>query len=314
MKDTDKQTIVFAGTPDFAVPALQKLILAGHRVIGVYSQPDRPAGRGRKLIASPVKQVAAAHDIPVFQPVNFKSESDLSDLEALNPDLMVVAAYGLLLPRRVLEAPRLGCINIHASLLPRWRGAAPIQRSLLAGDGETGITIMQMDIGLDTGGMLLRKSCPIMTDDTGGKLHDRLSVLGADALMEALPGIIDQSLEPENQDEALACYAKKLDKSEARIDWSGSAQALDRQVRAFNPWPVAQCEMQGKTVRVWDSIALPDTVEAVPGAVARTSRDGIDVVTGNGLLRILSLQIPGKKATSATDFLNARSLDGVVFD
>ncbi len=304
--------IIFAGTPDFAVPPLRELIASEHRVIAVYTQPDRPSGRGRKLVSSPVKQLAEAQGIPVFQPLNFRAEEDLAALEGLDADLMVVAAYGLLLPRRALDAPRLGCVNIHASLLPRWRGAAPIQRAVLAGDAETGVTIMEMEAGLDTGPMLLKRSCPIAREDTGGTLHDRLSLLGAEALMEALPGIADGSLDAQPQADELACYAAKLDKSEARIDWGRSALELDRQVRAFNPWPVAQCDLQGKTLRVWESATLAEQSTEQPGTVVRATRAGVDVATGDGMLRIMRLQMPGKRAMSAADFVNARKLDGVL--
>jgi len=311
---TDPLNIVYAGTPDFAVPALQALIDSPHRVIAVYTQPDRPAGRGRKLTASPVKALALKYEIPVFQPLNFKQEADLAQLEALGADLMVVAAYGLILPRRVLDAPRLGCINIHASLLPRWRGAAPIQRAILAGDTESGITIMQMEAGLDTGPMYLKRSCSIHADDSGGALHDRLCGLGAEALMAALPGIADGTLQPEPQDDALANYAKKLEKAEARIDWSRPAEAIDRQVRAFNPWPVAEAMLEGAALRLWASKPLEGSHSAPPGQVIACSKEGIDVATGQGVLRILSLQLPGKRALSAAEFLNARDLTGVQLD
>ncbi|MET0118065.1 MAG: methionyl-tRNA formyltransferase [Sedimenticola sp.] len=307
-----KLKIVFAGTPDFSVPPLKALLAAGHEVVAVYTQPDRPSGRGRKLTASPVKQVALEHDVPVFQPKNFKAEEDLAILEGHQADLMVVVAYGLILPRRVLDAPRLGCINIHASLLPRWRGAAPIQRAVLAGDTETGITIMEMEEGLDTGPMLLKKQCPIPADETGGSLHDRLSEMGAEALMEALSGIADGTLQAVVQDDALANYASKLDKAEARIDWSRTAEEIDRQVRAFNPWPVAQADLDGKALRIWQSQPLEGGTGEAPGRVVASSKAGIDIATGSGMLRILTLQVPGKRAMSAADFLNANSLDGVV--
>jgi methionyl-tRNA formyltransferase len=304
--------IIFAGTPEFSVPPLAALLESEHKVTAVYTQPDRPAGRGRKLTASPVKELALEQSIPVYQPKNFRDESDLTQLEALNADLMVVVAYGLLLPQRVLDAPRLGCINIHASLLPRWRGAAPIQRSILAGDEETGITIMQMEAGLDTGPMLLKKSCPIGSKTTGGSLHDSLSPLGAEALLEALPGIADGTIKPETQNDDLATYASKLAKSEADIDWTRSAYELSRQVRAFNPWPIAQTELNNKVLRIWDALNLEGGDGEAPGKVLSSGKEGIDVATGNGVLRITKLQMPGKRAMDAVDFLNAHSLDGVI--
>ncbi len=305
--------IIFAGTPDFSVLSLAALIDSPYRVVAAYTQPDRPAGRGRKLAVGPVKQLAMGHGIPVYQPKNFKGEEELAALEALQADLMVVVAYGLILPQRVLDAPRLGCINIHASLLPRWRGAAPIQRAILAGDRETGITIMEMEAGLDTGPMLLKRVCPIDGDILGGALHDRLSQLGADALMEALPGIGDGTLSPEPQDDALANYAAKLEKSEARIDWTRSAEELDRQVRGFNPWPVAQTGFAGVVLRIWEATPIPGDPGVAPGTVLACSREGVDVATGAGILRIRTLQTPGKRTMSAVDFLNAHALDGVVF-
>jgi methionyl-tRNA formyltransferase len=309
---SESQRIIFAGTPEFSVPPLHALLGSQHQVVAVYTQPDRPSGRGRKLTFSPVKQVAQEHGVPVYQPKNFKQEADLAQLESLAADLMVVVAYGLILPRRVLDAPRLGCINIHASLLPRWRGAAPIHRAIQAGDQETGITIMEMEEGLDSGPMLLQKSCRIGSEDSGGSLHDRLSQLGAEALMEALPGIIDGSREAEVQDDTLANYASKLEKSEALLDWSRSAVELDRQVRAFNPWPVAQTKLQETTLRIWESTPLPADGDALPGTVVTAGKQGIDVVTGDGVLRIHLLQLPGKRAMSAADFLNAHKVRGVV--
>ncbi len=305
--------VVFAGTPEFSVPPLQALLDAGHELAAVYTQPDRPAGRGRKLTPSPVKRLALERGLAVFQPTNFRAESDLATLEALQADLMVVVAYGLLLPARILAAPRLGCVNIHASLLPRWRGAAPIQRALLAGDTETGVTIMEMDEGLDTGPMLYRLRCPIGPGETGGELHDRLSELGARALMEALPGIADRSLTPVQQDAAGACYARKLDKAEAEIDWARPALEIERQVRAFNPWPVAQTGYAGKVLRIWEARALPGAPDDSPGQVLNGGRAGIEVATGDGRLLIRRLQLPGKKALAAGDFLNAHDLEGAAF-
>ncbi len=306
--------IVFAGTPEFSVPALRALLASRHRVLGVYTQPDRPAGRGRNLLASPIKQLAQAHDLPVYQPVSLRGETEIAQLQGLAPDLMVVVAYGLLLPQRVLDVPRLGCINIHASLLPRWRGAAPIQRALLAGDTRTGVTIMRMEASLDTGPMLLIRDCLIAAEDTGGDLHDRLSLLGAEALMAALPGIADGSVQPRAQDDAEATYATKLTKEEAQMDWGRSARELELQVRAFNPWPVAHTLWQGTTLRIWRARHLPGAAgEGTPGRVVAASREGIDVAAGRGVLRILELQLPGKRAMGAQDFVNAHSVTGALF-
>ena len=306
--------IVFAGTPEFSLPPLQALLQSEHQITAVYTQPDRPAGRGRRLMPSPVKQLALTNELQVFQPLNFKREEDLLQLESLSADLMVVVAYGLILPARVLRAPRLGCINIHASLLPRWRGAAPIQRAIQAGDRQTGVTIMRMDAGLDTGRMLLVKTCPISDRDTAASVHDRLAVLGAEALLEALPGVADGSLAAQMQDESGACYAQKLDKAEALIDWTRPAIEIDRLVRAFIPWPVAQTELDGKPLRIWRCSVQPGIGGAAqPGCVVAADQRGIDVVTGNAVLRIHELQPPGKRVMSAAEFLNARSLLGVCF-
>lgn len=305
--------IVFAGTPEFSVPPLRALLDSAHEVVAVYSQPDRPAGRGRRLTASPVKEVAMEAGVPVYQPVNFRSEGDLAALRGLDADLMVVVAYGLLLPVPVLDAPRLGCINIHASILPRWRGAAPIQRAIQAGDQETGVTIMRMEEGLDTGPVFLIKRLRVGPEETGGSLHGRLSHLGAEALMEALPGIALGTLQPVPQNDEDSSYARKLDKKEAGIDWLRPAPEIARQVRAFNPWPVAHAGYENANLRIWEAKAIDGTA-GEPGTVMAASRDGIDVSTGEGLLRISKLQMPGKRAMSAADFINANQIQGTVLD
>lgn len=306
--------IIYAGTPDFSVAALRALINSEHEVIAVYTQPDRPAGRGRGMAISAVKEETLLHDIPVYQPGSLKDESAQQQLKALNADLMVVTAYGLLLPPEVLKMPALGCINIHASLLPRWRGAAPIQRAILAGDNKTGITIMQMDAGLDTGDVLAVAECEIAIDDTGASLHDKLMLLGAQTLVSALPAIADQSQAGIKQEDAGACYASKLNKAEAQINWSQSAEEIQRAIRAYNSWPVAYCvydkNNKASKLRLWQAEVLEPTSisEAAPGKVVAESAQGIDVVTGEGILRITELQAEGKRKMSVADFLNANSL------
>ncbi|WP_417225767.1 methionyl-tRNA formyltransferase [Amphritea sp.] len=307
MSDTAKPLrILFAGTPDFAASSLQALLDAGHNVIGVYTQPDRPAGRGRKLTPSPVKKVALENNLPVYQPLNFKQEDDRQQLASLQADLMVVVAYGLLLPKAVLEAPSLGCINVHASLLPRWRGAAPIHRALLAGDQETGVTIMQMDEGLDTGAMLLKRTCPIHSTDTSGELHDRLANIGAQALLESLPSIADRTIEHEVQDNSLACYAHKLEKAEGLIDWQKPASEIARQVKGLSPWPVAFTTLNGETLRVWYAETSEATSDAPPGTVVGCDKKAIMVACGNGIVRLLKIQLPGSKAMDTSAVLNSK--------
>ena len=303
--------IIFAGTPEFAATALTALIKTDHEIVAVYTQPDRPAGRGRKLTPSAVKQTAMDAGIPVFQPVTLKEVEDQKVLADLNADLMIVAAYGLILPEAVLDVPKLGCVNIHASLLPRWRGAAPIHRAILAGDTETGITIMQMDIGLDTGDMMLKKTCLIKKDDTSASLHDRLALMGGEAIVEALDGIEAKSIQVLKQDEALANYAHKLKKEESKIDWTQSAKQIDSQIRAFNPWPVAQCNFDGKVLRFWMSTVLEIETKADPGVIIAATKQGIDVATDDGVLRVTCLQLPGKKAMDAASFINSHDVIGI---
>lgn len=307
-----KLKVIFAGTPEFAAEALKAIIASQHEVIAVYTQPDRPAGRGRKLTPSAVKQVALEANIPVYQPQTLKDEEAQRQLAALNADVMVVAAYGLLLPKAVLDAPQLGCLNIHASLLPRWRGAAPIQRAIIEGDAETGVTIMQMDVGLDTGDMLFKVKCPISNEDNAQTLHDKLADIGASAIVNALDRLVLGAISGEKQDDSQANYARKLDKAEANIDWSQSAVQIDRQVRAFNPWPVAQTQYDDKVMRIWQTQALSDRSEAKPGSIVGASKQGLDVATGGGVLRIKMLQMPGKKPMDAASFLNAHDVSGAV--
>ena len=302
----DALNIVFAGTPDFAAGHLQALIDSRHNVVGVYSQPDRPAGRGKKLQPSPVKKLALEHDIPVFQPLNFKQEGSIEELEALNADIMIVVAYGLLLPLAVLEAPKMGCLNVHASILPRWRGAAPIQRAIQAGDRETGITIMQMDVGLDTGDMLSKTTFDIQADETGGSLHDRLLAKGPKALLQTLTLLQAGEAEAEKQDDTLANYAHKLSKEEALINWSLPAKQIELNVRAFNPFPCAYTLLGDQRIKVWQAIALEEPTTLLPGTIARVSTEGVDIATSTGLVRLLNVQLAGKKAMAIADIVNGQ--------
>jgi len=302
---------VFAGTPEFALPCLDACLRAPADVVAVYTQPDRPAGRGRKLFASPIKQRAIEAGIPVEQPLTLKNAAAQARLAELAPDLMIVVAYGLILPRRVLALPRLGCWNVHASLLPRWRGAAPIQRAILAGDTQTGVDLMQMEAGLDTGPILLERRTPITAGETGGSLHDTLAGLGAEVLSEGLERIArGETLPAQAQPDAGATYAHKIDKAEARLDWNEPAAALARKVRAFNPWPVAEAELHGERLRIWSAEALAEPTLAQPGTILDSSRDALDVATGDGVLRIREVQREGGRRVSVRDWQNARREHG----
>jgi methionyl-tRNA formyltransferase len=299
--------LVFAGTPEFAVPCLEACRASGAEVVAVYTQPDRPAGRGRKLAPSPVKQAALTAGITVEQPESLKSAAVQQALAAYRPDLLVVVAYGLILPRKVLAIPRLGCWNVHASLLPRWRGAAPIQRAILAGDTESGVDLMQMEAGLDTGPVMLQRHTPINRDDTGGSLHDRLSALGAEVVAEGLRRTLaGETLVAAPQPEVGVSYAHKLDKAEAKLDFSRTATELERQVRAFDPWPVAEGVIAGEPLRIWAAQAIALDHHGVPGSVLAAGRDGIDLACGDGALRVTALQRAGGRRIGAIDYLNAR--------
>lgn len=302
---SDALNIIFAGTPDFAARHLDALLSSQHNIVGVFTQPDRPSGRGKKLTPSPVKQLALAHDLPVFQPGSLRPEDNQQLVAGLNADVMVVVAYGLILPATVLQMPRLGCINVHGSLLPKWRGAAPIQRSLWAGDEETGITIMQMDEGLDTGDMLNKVSCQIEPHDTSATLYDKLADMGPQGLLETLELLSSGHLRPEKQNEALATYAAKLSKEEAKLDWTLSAEQLERCIRAFNPWPVSYFIMDDQPVKVWKASVLPH-VNKAPGQIVQADKSGIRIATAQGVLNILELQPAGKKVMTAQDLLNSR--------
>jgi methionyl-tRNA formyltransferase len=301
--------LVFAGTPEFAVPALKALLDAGHSMLAVYTQPDRPTGRGRKLGMSAVKAFALERGLRVHQPPTLKSESEAETLRALKPDALIVIAYGLILPRSILTIPNYGCINVHASLLPRWRGAAPIQRAIEAGDPNTGVTIMQMDAGLDTGGLLAMAQTPIGVDDTAATLHDRLAELGGRLLVDTLAQLMHGAIIPRAQDDAHATYAAKLNKEEARLDWNADALVLARRIRAFNPWPVAHTALNGQTLRLWHAQAEHGTApEQPPGTVLTAAADGVRVQCATGVLRITRLQLEGGKVLDARAFLNGRPL------
>ena len=305
---TQPLRIVFAGTPEFAAEHLKALLHSPYQVVAVYTQPDRPAGRGQKLMPSPVKQLALQHEMAVYQPQTLRDPAAQAELAALKPDLLVVVAYGLILPQVVLDIPRLGCINSHASLLPRWRGAAPIQRAIQAGDAESGVTVMQMEAGLDTGPMLLKVSTPISADDTGGSLHDRLAELGPPAVLQAIDGLAAGSLRGEVQDDSLATYAHKLNKDEALLDWSRPAVELERLIRAFNPWPICHSSLNGAPLKVLAAQLVTEqgAGRGAPGEILAASKDGLTVACADGALRLTRLQLPGGKALNFADLFNSR--------
>ena len=307
--------LIFAGTPEFAAVSLRAIASSRHQLAAVLTQPDRPAGRGRKLMPSPVKQLTLELGKPILQPVRLRDADVLEALRELAPDVIVVVAYGLILPSAVLDLPHLGCINVHASLLPRWRGAAPIQRAILAGDTQTGITIMQMDTGLDTGPILLQRSCPVLSTDTGGSLHDRLAALGAEALLEALDGLADHRLNASAQPSEGVTYADKLSKAGAFVHWQESALSIERQIRAFNPWPIAQTHLDGEVIRLWQAQALPEqSVVQEPGTIVQADRQAVLVATGEGLLALQQLQRPGGRPMAAMELINSLPLAGRRFN
>lgn len=305
--------IVFAGTPPFSVLPLEHLINAGHDVICVYTQPDRKTGRGQKLIPPAVKICAQENGIEVRQPLSLKSSEEAEKLTELSPDIMVVVAFGMILPKEILEIPKFGCLNIHASLLPKWRGAAPIQRSIESGDAETGVCIMQMDVGLDTGDVLIQRSLDIKVNDTSASLHDKLSTLGAEALIETISLIEANEHRATEQDHDKSSYAKKITKNEANIDWSLPSNQIDCRIRAFNPWPVCQTKLNGKRVRIWlsENIELnnPDDSNVTPGTILSIDSNGITVACGENAIVLKTLQLDGSKALDHQQFINGHPLE-----
>lgn len=298
--------IIFAGTPDFAAKHLASLIESSHEIVAVYTKEDTPSGRGKKLQASAVKHLALEHDLPVIQPKSLRDNDTQQELAAFNADLMVVVAYGLILPQAVLDTPRLGCLNVHGSLLPKWRGAAPIQRAIWAGDAQSGVTIMQMDKGLDTGAMLYKASLDIASDETSATLYNRLAELGPDALVEAIDLLSQDKLDAEAQNDEQATYAHKLSKDEAKIDWNDSAQHIERCIRAFNPWPVSYFQVAEMNVKVWQATSDSTPTSASAGTIISADKKGIVVATSEGSITLLNLQFPGKKAMAINDILNSR--------
>lgn len=304
--------IIFAGTPEFAVPTLQMLLQSEHDVVAVYTQPDRPAGRGQHLHASPVKQLAQQHNIPIFQPKTLRDNETQHVMRALKADIMVVVAYGLLLPEPVLTMMPLGCVNVHPSLLPRWRGAAPIPRAIEAGDVETGITIMQLDKGMDTGPILKQMHYRYQGDESSQMMHDLFSTQGASLLIETLALLEKKQIEPQKQNDALATHAAKIDKSEAEIQWQLPATIIHNKIRAWNAWPVAHTLFLGETLRIWRSMVVNEKTNAIPGTVIRADKNALHIATGEGVLAIADLQLPGKKIITANDFIHGHNRNLIV--
>lgn len=302
--------ILFAGTPEFSVPVLEALYNHGDDICAVYTQPDRPKGRGRKISCSPVKEKALELGIEVLQPKTLKTQQEQEQLAAFEPELMIVVAYGLILPRVVLDIPKYGCVNVHASILPKYRGASPIQAALLAGDQQTGVTIMQMDVGLDTGDMILKKTCTIQEGENAQSLHDKLALLGAKGIIETIEQLEQGKICFEKQDQSQASYAGKINKLDAKIDWQESATTIENKIRAYNPWPVAYIQLEDASIRIWQAKAIgctnSDIQQSRPGQILKVDKDAITVVCGQGLLQITTLQFPGSKPLSVRDCLNAR--------
>lgn len=299
--------IVFAGTPEFTLPCLSALARSKHQLLAIYTQPDRPSGRGRQLHASAVKQWALQNQLPIYQPVHFKEEQCLNELALLKPDVLVVIAYGLILPKTLLSIPRLGCINVHASLLPRWRGASPIQHAILHGDKQTGVTIMQMDAGMDTGDLLTTVPCSIEPHETAGQLHDKLAQLAVKPLLLTLEQLALEQSTPQKQDNAHATYAGKIQKKDANIQWHKTAQEIDNQIRAFNPWPIAYTQVDDVTLRIYEANVIDYSSSAIPGTILALNKNGLLVATGSPTqaLLIKSIQFPGAKIVSVAEWLNA---------
>ncbi|MGL5741774.1 MAG: methionyl-tRNA formyltransferase [Legionella sp.] len=297
--------IVFAGTPAFGLPCLDALLHSSHHLQAIYTQPDRPAGRGRKLQASAVKELALQHQLPIYQPLNFKTPEAIAELAALKPDILIVIAYGLILPKAVLEIPRLGCVNVHASLLPRWRGASPIQSAILHGDLETGVTLMQMDVGLDTGSMLCKVTCPISETETATSLHDKLAQIAAQPLLKVLDELANETAKPELQNNELATYASKINKEDARINWQQTALEIDQKIRAFNPWPIAYTSLGEHIIRIHQAKVITMTLNQPPGTIVHIDKKGMLVATGGQGILVEKIQFPGAKVISIVDWLNS---------